>query len=183
MLFYLIYILTVLCCNGSVIGLSQQNARILVFFPEMFESFDDLKSVTDIILKVKTEYNIDIFLVPDAVYDFLKSMLDSVDYDYDEYSTRKWLTGFVPDVDKALLAKIHIIVTRKDVIPISKYLPESKAKEPFDQVVEIMRRGDQERFLYICKGSKIEELKDLGFIFGIKPLKKHKNVFLLQINA
>ncbi len=155
-----------------------QKEIIVVFFPDMFGDFDGLNSVVKLILEFKSDLNADFFLVPDQIYDFLESLLKPIKYDFEEYSTRKWLTGFVPDIDKATFSKVHVILNREDVRKVSNIIPAlADVEDPYEQVISTFEYIDEYAIRYVGGDETINVLKKRDIIFGFKPIKGYKHVY------
>ncbi len=158
-----------------------QNETLVVFFPDMFEDFDGLNSVVKLILEFKSELGVDFFLVPDQIYDFLESLLKPVKYDFEEYSTRKWLTGFVPDIDRATFSKIHVIINRNDVRKVSDLIPAlMDTEDPYEQVLSTLEYVGEYNIHYIGSNEAINFLEKQDIVFGFKPIKGHKHVYKIE---
>ena len=158
-----------------------QNETIVVFFPDMFEDFDGLNSVVKLILEFKSDLKVDFFLVPDQIYDFLESLLKPIKYDFEEYSTRKWLTGFVPDIDRATFSKIHVILNREDVKKVSNIIPAlADVEDPYEQVMSTLKYADEYNIHYVGGDETLNILEKRDIVFGFKPIKGHKHVYEIE---
>ena len=117
---------------------------IIVIDDSLLRDFEALKKAINLMLKLKKPYSVEAFLIPDETYDALIDILKPVKPDIEEYSTRKWLTGFIPDVDKAFYYKIYSILHRKDVKKISQFyenLKSSNFKDAYEQTLAALDLG------------------------------------------
>ncbi|MGQ4891028.1 MAG: hypothetical protein ACP6IP_00920 [Candidatus Njordarchaeia archaeon] len=152
---------------------------IIIIDDSLFRDFETIKTLVGVLLRLKKPYNVDVFLIPDETYDALVDILKPVKPEIDEYSTRKWLTGFIPDVDKSFYYKLYSILARKDVKKISQYYENLKPNlfaSPLEQVLAAINLGalvmvsTSEVEKYLVRNSSLKEIK----------IKKTKDIIILE---
>ncbi len=135
--------------------------RVIILDDSLFHDFEGLKLVIKLIVKTKKKLNVDYYLLPDNVYSSLVEVLKPIRDQLREYSTRKWLTGFIPDFDRGFYLKIDSILSRKDVIKVSDFIKGSGLDVDESYLVNLknaLSRG----CLYAIKCTKRDKAKAMG---------------------
>ena len=144
--------------------------------PEIIADFDELESFIKLMNKIREKASIVAFLIPDDTYDVLSSLISKREYEIEEYSYRKWLTGIIPEPDKFFLSKIHILLHRGDVFKVSEVLKECKGGV-YDEI-ECFKSSN---ILLLGNIHSAEKLNEMNVSHSIKKIKGLKGILFIKL--
>jgi len=151
--------------------------KIFLIDPEFFSNHRNISLLLKVLTKLKREFQVDIFLIPDPVYDFLTDLLKPFAGKIDEYSTEKWLTGIIPMDVSGFIKKIYSILKREDVKRYSEVIENFKLSrtDPMAYIIDGLDKG----FGIVCLPNLCDSMKEKGLWFIERGSKMVKNVKIL----
>jgi len=147
-----------------------------VIMPEIIADYDELDNFVKLMNKIRKKASIAAFLLPDDTYDVLTSLISEREHEIDEYSTRKWLTGIIPEPDRFFLSKIHILLHRGDVFKVSEVLSECKGGV-YDQI----NCFKSDKIILLGNVHSAERLNEMNIGHSIRKIKGLKGILFIKL--